>query len=235
MPKTNKGRTTDAETNLARRIEFEREKRDMSYEALAKAMTAVGCAIQATAIHKIEKGDKKTGKYRRITVNELTAFAEIFTEGDVAELLKPMELIEQEYAQELLETLQRNERNMMLMASDVFNVLVDIWQTKKQKPELYDYVMNHWFANPRGLSKEARADLHEGESLEEQVAFRAAQELRTVWVLGLLRAAGLWIEATTRELEPDEIEDVEQALAQDEPWIDPKGWLFELGEAEDVG
>lgn len=49
-------------------------------------MAEVGLPVSKTALHSIEQGDPP----RRITVNELIAFAEIFTNADVPELLKPI-------------------------------------------------------------------------------------------------------------------------------------------------
>lgn len=74
MPRPNRNRTTRVEADLALRIANERTARGWSYERLAEAMTEVGCAIQPSALFKIEKGDPP----RRITVNELAAFAEVW-------------------------------------------------------------------------------------------------------------------------------------------------------------
>lgn len=74
MPRPNKPREMAYEAQLARRIQYEREVRDLTYERLAERLTEVGCPIQGSAIFKIEKGDPP----RRITVNELVAFAQVF-------------------------------------------------------------------------------------------------------------------------------------------------------------
>jgi transcriptional regulator with XRE-family HTH domain len=71
-----------AEAALARRIEYERTRRGMSYEGLATRMSRAGCPIQPSAIYKIEKGDPP----RRITVDELAALARVF-EMSMDELL----------------------------------------------------------------------------------------------------------------------------------------------------
>lgn len=84
MPRPNPARTIDSERALARRIAYEREKEDMTYDGLAARMTSVGCPIQGSAIYKIEKAG------RRITVDELVAFALVF-KTSVANLLKPVE------------------------------------------------------------------------------------------------------------------------------------------------
>lgn len=82
MPRPNMFRAIAAESALARRVEHERTTRGMSYEGLAARMTQVGCPLQASAIYKIEKGEPQ----RRITVDELAAFALVF-EMDLAEML----------------------------------------------------------------------------------------------------------------------------------------------------
>jgi transcriptional regulator with XRE-family HTH domain len=84
MPPRNPPRSMTGEKNLADRIAFERELRHWSYEALAQRMTEIGCPMNQSAIYKIEKGEPR----RRITVDELLAFAQVL-ELDVQELLAP--------------------------------------------------------------------------------------------------------------------------------------------------
>ncbi len=94
MPPRNAGRSLFSEEGLARRIAFERERRGMSYEGLARRMTDAGCPINQSALYKIEKGTKRPGGVvgppRRITVDELVALAEVF-ETSVEQLLLPQE------------------------------------------------------------------------------------------------------------------------------------------------
>ncbi len=74
MPRRNKGRTALAEMHLATRVGLERTRRGWTYEGLAKRMVDVGCAIQPSALYKIEKSEPP----RRITVDELVAFSLVF-------------------------------------------------------------------------------------------------------------------------------------------------------------
>ncbi len=74
MSRPNKPRSIAGELSLARRIAYEREQRGWSLEGLAKRMTDAGCAINQSAIYKIEKGDPP----RRITVDELIALGRVF-------------------------------------------------------------------------------------------------------------------------------------------------------------
>lgn len=87
MPRPNRARTVAAERTLARRIAHEREARGWSPEGLASRMTRAGCSINLSAIYKIEKADPP----RRITVDELVGFAEVFG-IPVQDLLLPAEI-----------------------------------------------------------------------------------------------------------------------------------------------
>jgi transcriptional regulator with XRE-family HTH domain len=88
MARPNKPRLIGSERSLARRIAWEREKRGMSYEGLASRMGLEGCAIQASALYKIEKGEPP----RRITVDELVALSRVFGLSS-EELLEPVEAV----------------------------------------------------------------------------------------------------------------------------------------------
>jgi transcriptional regulator with XRE-family HTH domain len=74
VSRPNKPREVYAENYLAARIISEREARGWSLEGLAKRMTNAGCAINQSAIYKIEQGQPR----RRITVDELVAFSRVF-------------------------------------------------------------------------------------------------------------------------------------------------------------
>ena len=88
MPRVNPNRSLQNERNLAERIGFEREKRGWSYESTAKRMTDLGFPMQASAVFKIEKGEPP----RRITVDELVGFAQLF-DIKVEEILEPVQLM----------------------------------------------------------------------------------------------------------------------------------------------
>lgn len=106
MPRPNPPRPLGCEANVARRVADERGRRGWSYETLARHMTDAGCPIQSSAIYKIEKGDPP----RRISVDELVAFALAFG-IDVKELLlSPWEAAQREareLATKLADTLDR--------------------------------------------------------------------------------------------------------------------------------
>jgi transcriptional regulator with XRE-family HTH domain len=89
MPRRNLERFLRSEESLARRIGYEREVRGWTYEGLAKRMTDAGCAINASALYKIEKSEPR----RRITVDELVALAQVLEVDDLDDLLQPPEAV----------------------------------------------------------------------------------------------------------------------------------------------
>jgi transcriptional regulator with XRE-family HTH domain len=99
MPRPNQPRTLGTERTLARRVRWEREGKGMTYEGLAGRMAAAGCAIQPSALYKIEKNDPP----RRITVDELVALAQVF-EVSIPELLLPHEVVADRDLRRLLES-----------------------------------------------------------------------------------------------------------------------------------
>lgn len=100
MPRPNPLRMVQNEANLAERIAYERERRGWTYEGTAKRMTEIGCTIQGSAIYKIEKAEPR----RRISVDELVAFAAIF-ETTVEDLLLPVDAVFSAEAKRILESL----------------------------------------------------------------------------------------------------------------------------------
>ncbi len=84
MPKINAGRPRGPEADAAIRVALERERRGWSAAELARRMTTAGCPINQSAVNKIEQGDPP----RRITVDELVAFAKVY-ELEVEDLLLP--------------------------------------------------------------------------------------------------------------------------------------------------
>lgn len=69
MPPKKPARQVEHERHLARRIKEEREAKGWSLEALAQHMTSAGCAMDRSAIYRLE------GESRRITVDEAVTFA----------------------------------------------------------------------------------------------------------------------------------------------------------------
>lgn len=98
MPRPNPARRVTHESMLARRLQYEREKRNLTYESLAQRMTQAGCSMQASAIYKIEKGEPP----RRIAVNELMVFAQVF-DLDVKEILVSPDLAARQEVRSLID------------------------------------------------------------------------------------------------------------------------------------
>jgi transcriptional regulator with XRE-family HTH domain len=73
MSRPNKPRQVLHEAHAAQRIRIERERLDLSYERLAEKMTEAGCAMQGSAIFKIENGRPP----RRITLDEAVTFSQV--------------------------------------------------------------------------------------------------------------------------------------------------------------
>lgn len=127
MPRPNRDRTVLAEENLARRIAFEREARGWTYEGTAKRMTNIGCPIQPTAIYKIEKGQPR----RRISVDELVAFAKVF-DFDVEEMLLPVGAVLNDAAKTYLEGALEAKRAITAAVAEAVNVTVGLYRFSVQ-------------------------------------------------------------------------------------------------------
>jgi transcriptional regulator with XRE-family HTH domain len=113
VPRPNPPRSLQSEENLARRIAYERNRRGWTYEGIAKRLTDIGCPIQGSAIYKIEKGTPR----RRISVDELVAFAEVFEVG-AADMLIPLELIAEHEALGLIAEVERKYRVLSESVAD---------------------------------------------------------------------------------------------------------------------
>jgi hypothetical protein len=94
VPRPRPPRSLANERNVAARVAYERERLEMSYAGLATRMTDLGCTIDAAAIYKIEKNDPP----RRITVDELVTFAEVFGVSVMDMLVPPADVVGTEVA-----------------------------------------------------------------------------------------------------------------------------------------
>lgn len=160
MPRPNAPRSIESESNLAERIAYERAKRGLSYEALAKQMTDAGCSIAGSALFRVEKGDPP----RRITVDELVTLSALW-EIPVSELLEPVELIDQKRASELLYRLQGRSKSLAELSGQLFNDFVDLGVVHRDDPDIYEFVMGHFFQKPLGdiePSTRATNNAHDG-------------------------------------------------------------------------
>jgi transcriptional regulator with XRE-family HTH domain len=147
MPRPNAPRTIASESNVAQRIILERERRGLSYDALAKLMTDAGCSLAGTAIFRIEKGDPP----RRITVDELVAFAKVFdTAPD--DLLAPVEVARKKRGRELAEktfrALEELPRSVHLLAESV----AEVRALSEDDPAVYEYFQHQWDRESKQLT-----------------------------------------------------------------------------------
>lgn len=111
---------------LARRIAYEREQRGWKQVKLAKLMTDAGFDMTQSTISKIENDDPP----RRITVDELAGFSQVFRiRAD--ELLLPPELVVDKTARKLLE----NWRAARIAEVEAFDRLFDHLQAHPARAE----------------------------------------------------------------------------------------------------
>lgn len=201
VPRKNPERQVAYEANLARRIQREREKLQLSYERLARRMGELGCPIQPSSIYRIEQGKPP----RRITVDELGVLAEIF-DLPVGDLLDPPEVVDDRRAKELVGLLQTNQRNLGILTNDIFNVMVDLLDIGHERPELYEYAMGHFLASPRGKQESTDwVDADQGggypEDLVTSVVLLRASKAGNDFQQALVKAAKLFRAARDGELE----------------------------------
>jgi transcriptional regulator with XRE-family HTH domain len=135
-------RSIASEQSLARRIAFERERRipPMTYEGLASRMTNAGCAIQPSGIYKIEKAG------RRITVDELVAFAQVFG-VPVEHLLLPPELVAADEVAEIVTAWSRAQEAAISAQQEEEEAWGRVRAWFEQHPEFADKaapIMRRW-------------------------------------------------------------------------------------------
>lgn len=121
MPRPNKARSIGGESNLAERIKYERDAAGWSPAELARKMSEEGCSISTSAIYKIEAGD------RTIKVDELVALSQVFGLG-VDNLLRPMQMLRQEWAEQRVRDLDEAEAALYEACSRLGDVWTDIYR-----------------------------------------------------------------------------------------------------------
>jgi transcriptional regulator with XRE-family HTH domain len=142
VPRPNPPRSLRSESNLARRIAHERDRHGMTYEGLAKRMTDLGCPIQASAIYKIEKSKPP----RRITVDELVAFAEVFG-VQPEQMLLPPEVVESAVLRDLLHSWEEARANAVdakQAEEDALAALQRFATEREDREPLLHHVVREW-------------------------------------------------------------------------------------------
>jgi hypothetical protein len=147
VPRPNQPRSIASSANVAEWITFKREQGGLSYDALAKAMTDVGCSITGTAIFRIEKGTPR----RKIDVDELVAFAEVF-DTDVKALLAPVEFARKEWARELVGKVFATYQALPKAVHTLGVLVAEIDKLAKSDPEIYEYFEHQWLTEANNLT-----------------------------------------------------------------------------------
>jgi hypothetical protein len=199
MPRANPGRSIASEANLAKRIAYERRRRHLSYEALASLMTDQGCAIQGSAIYKIEKADPP----RRVTVDELVALKGAFGVKTTDELLKPMELIEKEYAEELITELNEMFHAWPRLIFRTYATYLQCIALAIENPDLAEYVdrQQQFFASQADLEvSQATSD----NRIEEDFQ-RLVLPLALDFMLRLMKEAEMRAQLYYSEANPEKV------------------------------
>lgn len=148
MARRNALRSIEGESNLAKRVQTERERRGWSYETLARHMSDKGCAINGSAIFRIEKGSPP----RKISVDELITFAQVF-DSTVEDLLTPVELLRKERVRELVATIEEGQRNQEAGLAAMASGYVEYFEIAAFDPDLREYASHRL-----GWSQEAAED-----------------------------------------------------------------------------
>jgi transcriptional regulator with XRE-family HTH domain len=91
-PRPARRRTKTNERNIAARVTHEREDRGWTYDELSKRMTDAGCSVAVSSLNRLERGNPP----RRISVDELFAFAEVF-DLSIFDMMEPPETYRQAY------------------------------------------------------------------------------------------------------------------------------------------
>jgi transcriptional regulator with XRE-family HTH domain len=97
-----------SEENVAVRVAWEMSVRGWSQERLAQEMTAVGCPMHQSSVSKIVN-PPGGGRRRSISVDELIAFAKVFS-VEIVELLLPLVVTHSDAARKLLLELAEAEQ-----------------------------------------------------------------------------------------------------------------------------
>lgn len=162
MPRPNPTRSIASEAALAARIAYVRKDRGLGVDALAKLMTAEGCAITGSAIFRIEKGDPP----RKITVDELIALSRVF-DMEPSELLVPLELVQQKRAQEIAAELPAAFAAYDQAIRTGLRLYLEYGRLAAESPELLDF-MN--FQAESGFDRLRHTEEEEGVELGDHIS-----------------------------------------------------------------
>lgn len=140
-----------AERKLAGKIEQIRRDLDLSYGELSRAMTDAGCPIDRSSLQKIERGTPR----RKITVNELVAFAEVFNVPVSSLIDAPEELAVQLGWRDLINA--ESLANVMATASEEYwHHMRSLTKLRAENDEFRDLVRERYTKYRENALREAR-------------------------------------------------------------------------------
>jgi hypothetical protein len=105
-------------------------------------MTAAGCAIQGSAIYRIDKGEPP----RQVTVDELLALADVFDVENITDLLQPVELIEQKWAEAVAADFISATRELDDAQANAVRAVLRLAEVARTSADLYEFVAHQWHA-----------------------------------------------------------------------------------------
>ncbi len=111
-----------------------------------------------TALFRIEKGDPP----RRITVDELVAFGQVFN-LEPSDLLRPVEMIARQEALELFEKMRAAEASLVETIDEVLALMTGYLLLAQSGDDLDEYMTNHVDAHMAGPDAHASSvEAHKG-------------------------------------------------------------------------
>ena len=187
MPRPNRPRSLGSERSLARRVQLLCSQRGWKYPELAERMTAAGCPIQTSALYKMHSDPP-----RRVTVDEFVAMANVF-DIDPEDLLRPVEVVEQEWAEDVARDLVGAASSMDDAQAELVRAALRLAEVGRSSPDLFEFITNlyktasparQWFAEFVGMDSAGEEHLDQLARLgnafwEEVLALIESQVART--------------------------------------------------------
>lgn len=137
MPRTNLGRTINAEANVAERVRRELRQRGWSPAYLAEAMTAAGCKIGTSSMYNL----LDEAKPRRITLDEVVALAGVLG-TTIEDLLTPVDIIDKRKAAELTDKLTKSMDTIVREAAAYVDTHAELLELAVFEADLHEFVMS---------------------------------------------------------------------------------------------
>lgn len=136
------------ESNLARRIARERNARGWSARELTRRVQVAGCKVPANTVTRIE------ARQRGVSVDELIGLSQALGLS-VDDLLTPLELVDDQEAQRLLQAIGGSMEAMYAAAGDLMVGVRDLAVARDRNGEVFTYVIHQLKAAQQRASAEA--------------------------------------------------------------------------------